>query len=161
MSALVEKLFQAIPENNIRLGYPVCRIEKIGTEALVSVGELEKEAWQQFRADRIILAMPPRLAAATIFFEPELSHNLTQAMMRISTWMAGQAKFCALYEEPFWRRIGLSGQAFSEQGPDGRTSIWNGIIHFAGSETADNHGGYLEGAMSAAERAVMSVTQMS
>jgi monoamine oxidase len=246
MSALVEKLFQAIPENNIRLGYPVCRIEKIGKEALVSVGELEKEAWQQFRADRIILAMPPRLAGSTILFEPELSHNLTQAMMRIGTWMAGQAKFCALYEEPFWRRIGLSGQAFSEQGPlseihdgsndnfgpygltgfvgvpavhrdhkkplmeailrqlavlygepaakpmavfyqdwarepftatsydqppmyehplyhppDGRTSIWNGIIHFAGSETADNHGGYLEGALSAAERAVMSVTQMS
>jgi len=39
--------------------------------------------------------------------------------------------------------------------PAGKTSIWDGTIHFAGTETADQHGGYLEGALTAAERAVM------
>jgi hypothetical protein len=39
--------------------------------------------------------------------------------------------------------------------PAGKTSIWDGTIHFAGTETADQHGGYLEGALTAADRAVM------
>ena len=191
----------------------------------------------------MILALPPRLAAASILFHPDLSHSMTQAMLRIGTWMAGQAKFCALYEEPFWREYGLSGQAFSERGPlgeihdasnheggpygltgfvglpavqrsqlgplsdailsqlamlfgepaahptavfykdwaqerftatqfdqppmvehplyhppEGRTSLWDGIVHFAGTETAEQHGGYLEGALTSAERAVRGAT---
>jgi len=39
--------------------------------------------------------------------------------------------------------------------PAGQTSIWDGTIHFAGTETANQHGGYLEGALTAAERAVI------
>lgn len=240
MMALITKLCEGLPENVIRLNHPVCEIEKTSTGALVSVGELEKDPWQRFSVRKIILALPPRLAAATILFTPDLSHDLTQAMLRIGTWMAGQAKFYALYEEPFWRQKGLSGQAFSQQGPAGeihdgsnngkgpygltgfisvpavqrnhpqlltdalfsqlaimydksaaqpmaffyqdwacerftatqfdqppmydhplyqppagKTSIWDGIIHFAGTETADEHGGYLEGAIISAERAVM------
>jgi monoamine oxidase len=183
--------------------------------------------------------LPPRLAAATIWFEPELSYDLAQAMLKIGTWMAGQAKFYALYDEPFWRRSSLSGEAFSQRGPisefhdgsngsgkpygltgflgvpavqrsrprrlaeamlyqlaevfgppaarptaffyrdwarerftateydqppmrehplyappAGRTAIWDGALRFAGTETAEEQGGYLEGALSAAERAV-------
>jgi monoamine oxidase len=40
-------------------------------------------------------------------------------MLKTGTWMAGQAKFYAFYESPFWRQAGLSGQAFSERGPLG------------------------------------------
>jgi monoamine oxidase len=240
MMALITKLCEDIPENAIRLNHPVCKIEKKFDGALVSVGELEKEPQARFSTKKVILALPPRLAAATILFDPDLSHNLTQAMLKIGTWMAGQAKFYALYEEPFWRQTGLSGQAFSEFGPlgeihdgsnnrrspygltgfvgipavqrnqqqllieailsqlaiiygkpaaqpmaffyqdwarerftstrfdqppmyehplyhppAGQTSIWDGTIHFAGTETANQHGGYLEGALTAAERAVM------
>jgi len=238
MMALITKLCENILGNAIRLNHPVCQIEKKTSGALVSVGELEKEPWARFSTNKIILALPPRLAAATILFTPDLSHNLTQAMLKIGTWMAGQAKFCALYEKPFWRQKGLSGQTFSEHGPlgeihdgsnnnqgpygltgfvgipaaqrnqqhlmeailsqlsiiygkpaaqpsaffyrdwarerftatqfdqppmyehplyhppAGQTSIWDGTIHFAGSETAMQHGGYLEGALAAAERAV-------
>jgi len=219
MTALITKLREHIPENTIRPNHPVCTI---------------------FSTGKVILALPPRLAAATILFTPDLSHNLTQAMLRMGTWMAGQAKFCALYQEPFWRQTGLSGYGFSERGPmgeihdgsnngqgpygltgflgipavqrnhqqllteailsqlamifgkpaaqptavfyqdwarerftatrfdqppmyqhplyhppAGKPSIWDGTIHFAGTETADQHGGYLEGALTAAERAVM------
>ena len=242
MINLVTKLCKHIPDNTIRLNHPVCQIEKTATGALVSVGELEKDPWSRFSASTVILALPPRLAAATILFTPDLSHLLTQAMLKMGTWMAGQAKFCALYEEPFWRQRGLSGQAFSERGPlgeihdgsnnsqgpygltgflgipavqrnhqqrltesilsqlaiiygkpaaqpttffyqdwarerftatlldqppmvehpryhppAGKTSFWDGAIHFAGTETAVQHGGYLEGALSAAERTVMNV----
>ena len=44
---------------------------------------------------------------------------MTQAMLRTGTWMAGQAKFYAIDEAPFWRQAGLSGQAFSQRGPLG------------------------------------------
>ena len=239
MMALITKLCEEIPENAIRLNHPVCNIEKKGTGALVSVGELEQEPWVQFKAKKVILALPPRLAASTILFNPDLPHKLTQAMLRIGTWMAGQAKFYALYEEPSWQQAGLSGQAFSQRGPMGelhdgsnnnqgpygltgfvgipaaqrhnqqplieailsqlaliygkpaaqpttlfykdwareqftatqldqppmyehplyhppanQTTFWDNIIHFAGTETAIQHGGYLEGALTAAERAV-------
>lgn len=239
MTTLVTRLANAIPARTIRCNHPVCQIEKKPAGALVSVGELEKTPWVRFQAENVILAVPPRLAAASILFIPDLSHELTQAMLKIGTWMAGQAKFCALYEEPFWRQKGLSGQAFSECGPlgeihdgsnnhkgpygltgfigipaaqrnqqkflkaailsqleaifgkpvdqpstffyqdwanerftatpfdqppmrehplyrppAGQTAIWDGTIRFAGTETADQHGGYLEGALSAAERAV-------
>ncbi|MEA1923289.1 MAG: NAD(P)/FAD-dependent oxidoreductase [Pseudomonadota bacterium] len=241
MMALIVKLCEEIPEKAIRLNHPVCNIEKEGSEALVSVGELEKDPFVQFKAKKVILALPPRLAASTILFNPDLPTNLTQAMLKIGTWMAGQAKVTALYEEPFWRQTKLSGQAFSQRGPMGelhdasnheqgpygltgfvgipaaqrndqallskaildqlaliygaaagrpisfyykdwarekftatqldqppmyahplyhppanQTSFWDNIIHFAGTETANQHGGYLEGALTAAARAVTS-----
>ncbi|MCP4722961.1 MAG: NAD(P)-binding protein [Desulfobacteraceae bacterium] len=239
MTSLITKLLETIPQAAIKLNSPVCEIEKNFDDVLVSVGELEKEPWAQFSASRVILALPPRLAAATILFTPDLSHDLTQAMLRMGTWMAGQAKFYALYEEPYWRQAGLSGQAFSQRGPlgeihdgsnkdrepygltgfinipaaqrnreqsiakailvqlaaiygnpaaqpmsfyyqdwarekftatqfdqspsehpvyqppAGQTAIWDGIIQFAGSETASQHGGYLEGALASAERAAL------
>ena len=239
MMALVTALCKALPEGSVRCSHPVCQIEKEADGALISVGELEKAPRARFRAKKVILALPPRLAAASILFTPELSHTLAQAMLKIGTWMAGQAKFCALYEEPFWRLAGLSGQAYSECGPlgeihdgsgnnhgpygltgflgipaaqrdqqpfireailsqlavlfgkpaarpnqlfyqdwaherftatpfdqppmiehpiyhppAGRTAIWGGTIHFAGTETAFHSGGYLEGALASAERAV-------
>jgi monoamine oxidase len=239
MGALITKLSEQIPAAAVKLNSPVCEIEKTTTEVLVSVGELEKEPRARFSADRVILAIPPRLAAATILFTPDLSPHLTQAMLRTGTWMAGQAKFYAFYEDPWWRQAGLSGQAFSQRGPlgeihdgsnkgqgpygltgflgipaaqrrrehalnaailaqlaalygkpaaqpvtfyyqdwarerftatdfdqppmrehpvyqppAGKTAIWDHTLHFAGSETASQHGGYLEGALVSAERAV-------
>lgn len=239
MTALVDRLFQDIPKAALYLDHPVCQIEREPHGALVSVGTLEKTPSRQFYARNVILALPPRLAAATILFAPELSHELTQAMLKTGTWMAGQAKFFALYDSPFWREKGLSGQAFSDCGPlaeihdgsnqnkgpygltgfvglpavqrrqtprmkqtilgqleqifgrpaaqpaaffyrdwseeqftatsfdqppmtvhpvycppAGQTAIWNGCIRFAGTETADAQGGYLEGALASAERAV-------
>lgn len=244
MRALVLKLLEGIPENAVRCHHPVCEIERTSAGARVCVGELEKAPRAMFEANKLILALPPRLAAAGILFTPELSHELTQEMLKIGTWMAGQAKFCALYDEPFWRQAGLSGQAFSERGPAseihdgsnhrqgpygligfvglppavrgepewleeaiiaqlsdifgdraagpeaffyqdwarepftatsfdqrpmhahphyhvpaGKVSIWDGTLYFAGTETAIDHGGYLEGALNAAERAVHGVLE--
>ncbi len=238
MTGLITTLMEKIPHGSIRLDSPVCEIEKKKNHVLVNVGEPEEMPKAQFRAPRVILALPPRLAAATILFTPDLSHNLTQAMLRMGTWMAGQAKFYALYPEACWRQTGLSGQAFSQRGPlgeihdgsnrdqvpfgltgflnipaaqrndekaitrailtqlaaiygpsaaqptqfyyqdwakekytatqfdqpsnehplyqppAGQTAIWDGMVQMAGSETADQHGGYLEGALASAARAV-------
>ncbi len=243
MMAFITNLCKKIPESAIRVNHPVCSIEQTTNGALVSVGELEREPWTQFYAEKVILALPPRLAASTILFTPDLSHDLTQAMLRIGTWMAGQAKFYAFYDKPYWRETGLSGEGFSQLGPvgefhdgsndrqdpygltgfisvpakqrsdqkslaeailsqlalfygesasqpiafnyhdwaqerftatqfdlppmyehpmyhppAGKTCIWDGMIHFAGTETAEQYGGYLEGALISAERAIMNLT---
>ncbi|MBU2482223.1 MAG: FAD-dependent oxidoreductase, partial [Proteobacteria bacterium] len=112
MNALIKKLYERIPETAVKLDSPVCEIKKQEDGVHVHVGELEKAPRAIFKTQKIILALPPRLAAATILFTPDLPHRLEQAMLRIGTWMAGQAKFYALYDTPFWRDAGFSGQAF-------------------------------------------------
>lgn len=67
-------------------------------------------------ARHVVLALPPRLIS-TISIEPQLSKQQLDALRAIPTWMAGHAKFVALYETPFWRATGLSGDASSHVGP--------------------------------------------
>ena len=242
MFSLIKGLFERIPKDAIHLNHPVCEIQRLENGVGVIVGRHDQEAKCLLKASRIILALPPRLAASSILFTPDLSHNLTQAMLKTSTWMAGHAKFFTLYDKVEWRKMGLSGQGFSLSGPlgeihdgsseadrpngltgfvgipalrrknrdgmiqailtqlsrlygqeagqpvsiyyqdwakeeftateydqravhnhpeyqppSGKTSIWDGTFHFAGTETADHLGGYLEGALSSAERAVSAI----
>jgi monoamine oxidase len=242
MISLVKGLCARIPKDVIRLNHPVCEIQRQDKGVRVIVGHHDQEPRCQLQASRIILALPPRLAARSILFTPDLSDTLTQAMLKASTWMAGHAKFFALYDQADWREIGLSGQGFSLCGPlgeihdgscagkkpygltgfvgipalrrknkenmipailnqlilvygqqagqpesiyyqdwakevftateydlraahnhpeflppSGKTSIWDGRFHFAGTETADHLGGYLEGALSSAQRAVSTI----
>jgi monoamine oxidase len=67
-------------------------------------------------ADRVVLALPPRVAAS-LDFVPALTPDQARALARVPTWMAGHAKFVAVYETPFWRDDGLSGDAMSHFGP--------------------------------------------
>ena len=71
----------------------------------------------EFLANKIVFCMPPRLIASTIGFEPKLPTDVIQSLKSIPTWMAGHGKFTAIYDEPFWRNMGLSGDAISRQGP--------------------------------------------
>ena len=58
------------------------------------------------RTERLVLALPPRLASGMGLSVPD-----------VPTWMAGHAKFVAVYDDPFWRTLGLSGDAISHLGP--------------------------------------------
>jgi monoamine oxidase len=58
------------------------------------------------RAKRVVLALPPRLAAA-----------FGVTVRDVPTWMAGQAKLVARYSGPFWRLSGLNGDGISHLGP--------------------------------------------
>ena len=238
MISLVKGLCARIPKDIIRLNHPVCEIERLEKGVRVTVGSHDQAPKSRLKASRVILALPPRLAARSILFTPDLPYDLLQAMLKASTWMAGHAKFFALYDKADWRELGLSGQGFSMCGPlaeihdgsgeasspygltgfigipalrrknrediiqatlnqlamiygqaagqplkvyyqdwakeeftateydqraahnhpefqppFGQTSAWDDTILFAGSETADYFGGYLEGALSSAERA--------
>jgi monoamine oxidase len=66
------------------------------------------------RARRAIIAVPPALAAG-IRFDPELPPVREQALRSLP--MGAVTKVAAVYDRPFWRDRGLSGQAFTAQGP--------------------------------------------
>lgn len=70
-------------------------------------------------AGRVLLAVPPRLVVERIEFVPALPAPLAQAWQATATWMAPHAKYFALYDGPFWREQGLSGEARSVRGPLG------------------------------------------
>jgi monoamine oxidase len=72
----------------------------------VAVGEV--------RARRAIVAVPPTLAGR-IEYDPPLPAMRDQLTQRMP--MGSVIKCMAVYEEPFWRADGLSGQAVSLPGP--------------------------------------------
>jgi len=65
----------------------------------------------------VVLAMPPRLIASSINTNALLTDTQLGTMRAIPTWMAGHAKVVAVYDKPFWRDQGLSGDAISHHGP--------------------------------------------
>ena len=73
----------------------------------------------RIHSDRVVFAMPPRLVEQTIELDPPLSGTRAAELRAKATWMAGHAKLLAIYDEPFWRAEGLSGDAVSHRGPLG------------------------------------------
>ncbi len=118
MGALVDALAQRLPAAQVMTGQAVKRLRQV--EAHV---ELDSEdAFDQsatWRADHVLLALPPRLVTSCLDFAPPLPPALASAWQGTATWMASQAKYVAVYEEPFWRAQGLSGEARSGVGPMG------------------------------------------
>jgi len=92
----------------VRLGCPVRRIEHGGGEVVVHGDGVA------LRARRAIVAVPPTLAGRIAYdpILPALRDQLTQRMPQGSV-----IKTMAIYDEPFWRREGLSGQGTSDVGP--------------------------------------------
>lgn len=69
------------------------------------------------QASQVLLALPPRLAATRLKFEPALPEPLAREWQATPTWMAPHAKYVAIYDRPFWREQGLCGGARSNVGP--------------------------------------------
>jgi len=111
LAALTQALADRLPDARKRLNSVVTRLEKTGGGITATLSDGET-----LHADRVVLALPPRVAARISYF-PALPDTAVHAMRGISTWMAGQAKAVAVYDTPFWREEGLSGDATSRLGP--------------------------------------------
>lgn len=102
------RLAETLAADTIVLEAPVRRIAH-GDGGVTLEGETAR-----IRAPRAILAMPPVLTAR-IAYEPALPgyrDGMTQRMPQ-----GAVIKCMAVYDEPFWRAEGLSGQGLSDTGP--------------------------------------------
>lgn len=111
LAALTRALEDRIPDTRKQVN---ATVTAVGCHNGVCAAKLSDG--RVMEADRVVLAMPPRLMADLVF-EPALPQAATQAMTSVATWMAGQAKAVAVYDRPFWREAGLSGDAMSRCGP--------------------------------------------
>lgn len=114
----------------LRLSYPVTHLSEDAAGVTVAADA------RIIRAGRVILALPPRLAA-------QIGANVPD----VPTWMAGQAKLVATYSTPFWRSKGLNGDAISHRGPlaeihdaspaDAQTGALFGFAHPGAAQSPD------------------------
>jgi monoamine oxidase len=97
----------------VRLGAPVRRIEHGGDGVVVHAAGGSRGS-VSVRAQRAIVAVPPTIAGRIDYDPPlpALRDQLTQRMPQGSV-----IKTMAIYDEPFWRDEGLSGQGTSDLGP--------------------------------------------
>lgn len=92
----------------VQLGVPVTRVAQSAGGVRVEAGSVAVEARYA------ILAIPPALQP-TIAFDPPLPgarHQLAQRMPQGTV-----IKYHAVYDEPFWRKDGLSGHGLADGGP--------------------------------------------
>jgi monoamine oxidase len=85
-------------------------------EHVIMVDAVSPAGAVQIQAQQVALAIPPRLVTE-LKFAPELPLATEQMLAATPTWMAGHAKFFAVYDAPFWRQKGLCGTAISQCGP--------------------------------------------
>lgn len=104
---LAEKLGDAV-----RLESAVRRIAQEGDGVSVAAEGVE------VRARRCVVAVPPTLAGR-IHYDPPLPGDRDQLTQRLP--QGSVVKVMAVYDEPFWRAEGLSGQAGSPDLPVGFT----------------------------------------
>lgn len=108
MGALVSGLADKLPTHSIETGRPVVSVAQDGTLGFNDGGTVSARC--------VVVALPPRVAA-DLHFTPALTTQMMDALQTIPTWMAGHAKFVAVYDDPFWRKDGLSGDVMSRAGP--------------------------------------------
>jgi monoamine oxidase len=111
MHALVAALANCLPADSLHLEHALTSIENRSDH--VRLQFKTSEGLISVSARRVVLAMPPRLIAEHVSFNPILSAELVQAMRATHTWMADQAKAVTAFGKAFWRESGLSGNAFS------------------------------------------------
>jgi monoamine oxidase len=94
--------------DRLQLGRPVTEIRQDRAGATVVSGELT------YRCGRVLVTVPPTLAGR-ISYDPVLPAARDQLMQ--SAPMGAAIKVLAVYDQPFWRDRGLSGQANADAGP--------------------------------------------
>lgn len=111
MSALIHALAQRLNPRNLYLNQRVQSISLQGQQLHIQSQN------HHYQASQVLLAIPPRLAIEQIQFSPTLPKTIQQQWQATATWMAPHAKYIAVYDRPFWREQGLSGQVHSQVGP--------------------------------------------
>jgi monoamine oxidase len=112
-AGLIPERMAAQLGRRVILGAPVRRIVQTGRLVGVESDRIS------LTAKRVIVAVPPVLAHQ-IEYEPRLPPAREQLTQRMP--MGVLLKISAVYDKPFWREQGFTGQAVSDTGP-GRTTF--------------------------------------
>ncbi len=110
-AALIDTLVAGLPQGRLHLNRAATAVHAVAHGLVVQ--DAQGQSWP---ARHVIIAVPPRIAAAQIAL-PGVDARLKAALAGTATWMAAQAKVIATYPRPFWRDNGLSGRVASRSGP--------------------------------------------
>lgn len=109
-SNLINTLVQKLDSTDILLNQSVKHI------ALNEAGVVV-ESEMQFVGNKVVLAIPPKLWANNISFEPGLPADLRNVALQTHTWMEDAIKVALTYREPFWEQENKPATLFSNAGP--------------------------------------------
>ena len=107
---LINTLYESLDENEVLLNHSV-------TEILFQNNRFQVVADEIYEADKVVLALPPKLWANRIVFKPQLPIDLKTIATQTQTWMEDSIKIALTYTEPFWAQNQVSGTLFSNVGP--------------------------------------------
>lgn len=118
--AITDALQARLPTSSIHLNTQVTSINQLP----MTIQAMRNGEPYEYSADKVILALPPRISGQSIEFTPPLDDELLQLWKSTPTWMAGHCKMVFVYDRAFWREQNLSGEVFSRHGP--LTEIYDG-----------------------------------
>lgn len=109
-SHLVAVLYAKLDPEDVLLNQPVTHIsfEEKGVKVI---------AQDTFEGTQLVLALPPKLWAKKISFEPNVPQNLLDIGKETHTWMEDSIKIALTYKNPFWNEAKQAGTLFSTSGP--------------------------------------------
>ena len=109
-SNLINTLYQKLEQDEVLLNQAVTSIK-------FKDDKFQVIANQTFEADKVILAIPPKLWAKKIQFLPALPEDLTTIAKQTHTWMEDSIKVALSYDSPFWQEEKIPSTLFSNVGP--------------------------------------------
>ena len=110
MAQLIDALAADLPPAVLHLNHVLTEVCDRGDH--VALAFAAGDDIVEFKARRVVLAVPPRVLEQQVRFEPDLDEVTREAMRSAETWMAAQAKVIIAYDRAFWREAGHSGNAF-------------------------------------------------
>ncbi|MFT5735845.1 MAG: monoamine oxidase [Maribacter sp.] len=109
-SSLIHALLYKLDATDVLFNQSVTHIK-------IDKNAFEVRAEKTFESNAIVLAIPPKLWAKNIVFEPLLPADLMSVAMQTQTWMEDSIKIALTYDQPFWGQGNLPGTLFSNSGP--------------------------------------------
>jgi monoamine oxidase len=107
---LIKTLYQQLAKEDVLLNQSVKEIKLLNYKVQVITNEV-------FEGNKVVLAIPPKLWAKKILFEPNLPDHLMSIAKQTHTWMEDSIKIAVTYKQAFWQKKNRSGTLFSNAGP--------------------------------------------
>ena len=109
-SHLTNTLFQKLDKKDVLLNQSV-------REIIFQKESVQVHAKDSFEGSKVVLALPPKLWAKKILFNPQLPNELVHVAQQTHTWMEDSIKVALTYEYPFWEQESQPRTLFSNAGP--------------------------------------------